>query len=105
MPPKYILKVEASNVGDIDFKRLFPTASGKKCILIDVDYVSKWWTKLLAPLMMPEQWRDSSKGDLAQAQSNGVLINDGATHFIGKKFRNLLKKYVVLHEVGLGYHP
>ena len=42
MPLKVILEVEIFNVWRIDFMGPFPSSLGNKCILVMVDYVSKW---------------------------------------------------------------
>jgi len=78
---------------------------GNKCILVVVDYVSKWvvvasptndlrvMAKLLRRIIFP------------RFGVPRVLISDNGTHFIKKKLAALLKKYGVYHKYGLGYHP
>ena len=34
-----------------------------------------------------------------------VVISDGGSHFTGRQFEALLKKYRVTHKVVLAYHP
>lgn len=106
MPLNCILEVEIFDVWGIDFMGPFPSSRGNKCILLAVDYVSKWIEAIASPTndarvvskffmntIVP--WFRVSRG----------LISDGGSHFIESKFEAMLKKYGVRHKVSLSYHP
>lgn len=106
MPLNFILEVEPFDVWGVDFMGPFPSSYGNRYILVAVDYVTKWVEAIPSPT---NDARVVSKFFKKQIFPRfgvpRVLISDGGSHFIEKKFEAMLKKYGVHHRVGLAYHP
>ncbi|KAI3510680.1 hypothetical protein L1887_17812 [Cichorium endivia] len=106
MPQNYILEVELFDVWGVDFMGPFPPSYSNKYILVAVDYVSKW---VEAIATMTNDARVVSKFFkriiFPRFGVPRVVISDGGSHFIERKFEALLKKYGVHHRIGLAYHP
>ena len=106
MPLNNIQEVEIFDVWGIDFMGPFPSSCNNKYILLAVDYVSKWVEAIASPT------NDSrvvskffNKVIFPRFGTPRVVISDGGSHFIEKKFESLLRKYGVSHRVATPYHP
>lgn len=84
MPFSNILEVKIFDVYGIDFMGHF-SSCGNKCILVVVDYVSKW---------------DEA---IASATNDATLVKKFFKKMIFPRFG--IREYGVTHKFGLGYHP
>ena len=84
----------------------FPPSFNNLCILLAVDYVSKWVEAI------PTRTNDSKV--VAQFLRSHIfsrfgtpraLITDKGTHFCNKVIDKVLQKYGVRHRTSLAYHP
>ncbi|XP_057246804.1 uncharacterized protein LOC130589541 [Beta vulgaris subsp. vulgaris] len=106
IPLNNILAVESFDVWDIDFMGHFPSSYGNRYILVVVDYVLKWVEAIATPTNDARVVQKFFKKTIfPRFGVPPVLISDGGTHFVEKKFEAMLKKYGVHHRVGLSYHP
>ena len=106
IPLNYILEVEIFNVWGVDFMGPFPSSRGNKCILVAVDYVSKWVEAVASPTNDSRVVAQLFKKIIFPCFGvPRVLFSDNGAHFIEKKLGALLKKHGVHHKHGLGYHP
>src|ERR671931_649696 len=84
----------------------FPPSQGCEYILVVVDYVSKWVEaipcraadslhakKMFKEVIFP--WFGTPR----------LVISDGGSHFIDRKFRRFLADLGIRHNVGTPYHP
>ena len=106
MPLNNILEVEIFDVWGVDFMGPFPPSYSNKYILVAVDYVSKWVEAVASPT------NDSrvvskffNKVIFPRFGTPRVVISDGGSHFIERKFEAMLKKYGVTHKIATPYHP
>lgn len=106
MPLNNILEVEIFDVWGVDFMGPFPPSHSNKYILVAVDYVSKWVEAVASPT------NDSrvvsqffNKVIFPRFGTPRVVISDGGSHFIERKFEAMLKKYGVTHKIATPYHP
>src|ERR1051325_4125914 len=84
----------------------FISSYGNKCILVAVDYVSKWVEATALP-------NNEGKSVTAFLRKNifsrfgtpRAIISDGGSHFCNRLLRALLEKYGVKHRVATPYHP
>ena len=90
----------------IYFMGPFPYSCGYLCILLAVDYVSKWVEAI------PTRTNDHRvvlkflKEDIfSRFGMPCAIISDGGLHFCNRPFENLVKKYGVTHKVSTAYHP
>ena len=107
LPMTPILEVELFYVWGIDFIGPFVSSYGKKYILVEVDYVSKW----VEEVALPENDGKSvvaflKKNIFSRFGTPRAIISDGGSHFCNKVFSSLLAKYgVKQHKVATPYHP
>ena len=101
-----ILKVELFDLWRIDFMGPFPPSFSNVCILLAVDYVSKWVEAI------PTSTNDASvvakflhSHIFTRFGTPLALITDGGTHFCNKMVDKVLQKYGVRHHTSLAYHP
>ena len=106
MPLNPILVVDIFDVWGIDFMGPFPTSFGYSCILVGVDYVSKWVEAI------PCKTNDHrvvlkflEENVFSRFGVPKAIISDGGTHFYNKPFENLKAKYGMKHKVATPYHP
>ncbi|XP_042460227.1 uncharacterized protein K02A2.6-like [Zingiber officinale] len=105
MPLNCILEVELFDVWGIDFMGPLPSSYGNNYILVAVDYVSKWVEAIASPTSDARTVIKLFKKVIFPRFSvPKAVISDGGSHFIEKKFENLLKKYGVNHKVVTPYH-
>ena len=90
----------------IDFVGSLPPSFGNECILVVVDYVSKW-VEAVAAL------ENDAKTVVKFLKKNifscfgvpRVLISDGGSHFCNSQLQKVLGHYNVTHKVASLYHP
>ena len=84
----------------------FPSSFGNICILLAVDYVSKWVEAIACP-------RNDATTVVGFIQRNMLsrfgaprtIISDEGNHFANKFFASLMSRYGIKHMMGLAYHP
>ena len=106
MPLQTILVVEIFYLWGIDFMGPFPPSEGKKYILVEVKYMSKW---VEAIQTMTNDHRAVNKFIVNNLFSRfgcpTAIISDGGSHFTNSHFRSLIMRYGVHHRVTTPYHP
>ena len=106
MPLTNILEIELFDVWGIDFMGSFPPSFGNLCILVAVDYVSKWIEAAVLPTNDAKVvTRFLQKNIFTRFGTPRAIINDEGTHFYNKLFDSLLAKYGVRHKIAPAYHP
>ncbi|KAL6335471.1 hypothetical protein AAG906_029714 [Vitis piasezkii] len=106
MPMNPILIVELFDVWGIDFMGPFPMSFGNSCILVGVDYVSKWVEAI--PCKQNDHrvvLKFLKENIFSRFGVPKAIISDGGAHFCNKPFEALLYKYGVKHKVATPYHP
>ena len=84
----------------------FPPYFRNICILLAVDYVSKWVEAITCP-------RNDANIVVGFVQRNilnrygapRTIMSDEGSHFSNKLFAKLMSRYGVRHAMGLAYHP
>lgn len=98
MPLQNILELEFFDVWGIDFMGPFPSSTGNKYVLVEVDYVSKWIEAITSPTNDARVVIKMFKNNIFPRFSVPILvISDKGSHFISKIFEKLLQKYGVRH--------
>jgi len=106
MPLNNILEVEIFDVWGVDFMGPFPSSFGNQCILLAVDYVSKWVEVVASPTNDAQVVINLFKKIFfPRFGVPRVVISDGGSHFISKHFEKLLQRFGVRHKVATPYHP
>jgi len=100
------LQVELFDVWGVDYMGPFLPCQGYEYILVAVDYMSKWVEAL------PCRAADSKHAKkmfqeiiLSRLSTPRLVISDGGSHFIDRRFREFLKEVGIWHNVGTPYHP
>ena len=106
-PPMHtILEIELFYLWGMDFMGPFPSLFSNLCILLAVDYVSKWVEAI------PTRTNDASV--VAKFLHSHIftwfgtprtLITYGGTHFCNKLVDKVLQKYGERHRTSLAYYP
>jgi hypothetical protein len=106
MPLTNNLQIKFFDVWGIDYMGPFPKSKQCEYILVAVDYISKWVKAL------PCRAADSNHAKRMFAETIfpcfGVpcmVISDGGSHFIDRKFQRFLHNHGVHHNVATPYHP
>jgi len=106
MPLTNNLQIKLLDVWVIDYMGLFPPSKKCEFILVVVDYVSKWVEAL------PCKHADniSSKRMFQEIifprfGVPRVVISDGGSHFIDKRFEHYLSRHGIRHNIATAYHP
>ncbi|GJT24735.1 reverse transcriptase domain-containing protein [Tanacetum coccineum] len=104
MPLTNIIVSEVFDIWDIDFMGPFPSSRNNKCILVAVDYVSKWVEAEALPtnnarVVVKFLQRLFSRFGVLKA-----LISDRRTHFCNSLLEKTLKNYGVTHRLASSYH-
>nr|GEY75121.1 hypothetical protein [Tanacetum cinerariifolium] len=89
----------------IDFMGPFPSSKGNKCILVAVDYLSKW---VEAKALPTNDARVVVKFLKSLFSGFGIpqdIISDHGTHFCNDQFTRVMIKYGVTHRLATSYHP
>jgi hypothetical protein len=106
MPLVNNLQIELFDIWGIDYMGPFPPS--KKCayILVAMDYVSKWVEAL--PCKKAENMSSKRMFEeiiFPRFRVPRIVISDGGSHFIDKRFEQYLLKHGVHHNVATPYHP
>jgi len=106
MPLTNNLQVELFDVWGVDYMGPFSPCQGYEYILVAVYYVSKWVEAL------PCRAADSKHAKkmfqeiiFPRFGTPRLVISDGDSHFIDRRFREFLTKVGIRHNVGTPYHP
>lgn len=106
MPFNNILEVEIFDVWGVDFMGTFHSSKRNHCILIFVDYVSKWIEEI--SYSTNDAWvviKLFNKIIFLRFGIPRVIITDGGSHFISRQFKKLPNKYGIRHIMATPYHP
>ncbi|GKA51148.1 reverse transcriptase domain-containing protein [Tanacetum coccineum] len=95
---------DAHDMG-IDFMGLFLSSQGNKCILVEVDYVSKWVEAKALPINDARVVVKFLKLLFSRFGTPRAIISDRGTHFCNDQFARVLEKYGVTHRLSTSYHP
>ncbi|XP_015584601.1 uncharacterized protein K02A2.6-like [Ricinus communis] len=106
MSQTFNLVVELFDVWGIDFMGPFPPSHGYECILVAIDYVSKWVEAIATRINDTKIVCKFIKDNIfSRFGTPRAIIINGGTYFCNKKFSALLKKYGITHRVPTPYHP
>nr|GEU44814.1 reverse transcriptase domain-containing protein [Tanacetum cinerariifolium] len=83
----------------------FPSSRGNKCILVAVDYLSKWVEAKALPTNDFRVVCKFLKNLFALFGAPIAIISDGGTHFCNDQFTKVMQKYGVTHPLATPYHP
>jgi transposase InsO family protein len=83
----------------------FPPLRKCEYILVAVDYVSKWIEAL--PCKKADNINSKMFEEIIFSRFgvSRIVISDGGSHFIDKRFENYLSKHGIRHNVATPYHP
>ena len=83
-----------------------PNSFGNQCILVAVDYVSKWVKAI------PSKTNDNKviikflkENIFSRFGTPRAIICDNSTHFCNRYFEALMRKYAITHNLSTPYHP
>ncbi|GJS58765.1 reverse transcriptase domain-containing protein [Tanacetum coccineum] len=105
MPQNNIQVCEVFDIRGLDFMGPFLTSRGNKCILVVIDYVSKW---VEAQALLTNDARvviNFLRGLFSRFGVPKALISDRGTHFCNFQLEKALRKYGVTHKLSTTYHP
>ncbi|GKD91077.1 reverse transcriptase domain-containing protein [Tanacetum coccineum] len=105
MPQNNIQVCEVFDIRGLDYMGPFLTSRGNKCILVVIDYVSKW---VEAQALLMNDARVVIKflrGLFSRFGVPKALISDRGTHFCNFQLEKALRKYGVTHKLSTIYHP
>nr|GEW00929.1 reverse transcriptase domain-containing protein [Tanacetum cinerariifolium] len=77
----------------------------KKCILVAVDYLSKWVEAKALPTNDARVVCKILKSLFARFGTPCAIISDRGTHFCNDQFAKVMLKYGVTHRLATAYHP
>ena len=106
MPLTNNLQIKLFDVWGIDYIGPFPKLKNFEYILVVVDYVSKWVEAL--PCRNADSRSSKKMFEEIIFPRFGVprmVISDGGSHFIDKRFERYLSKNGIRHNVATPYHP
>jgi len=106
MPLITNLQIELFDVWGIDYMGPFPLSKKYEYILVAVDYVSKWVEAI--PYRNANSMHAKKMFEEIIFLRFGVpriVISDGGSHFINKRFEQYLLKNGIRHNVATPYHP
>nr|GEV71299.1 reverse transcriptase domain-containing protein [Tanacetum cinerariifolium] len=105
MPQNSIQVCQIFNVWGIDFMGPFSSSRGNKCILVAVDYLSKWVEAKALPTNDARVVCKFLKNLFARFGAPRAIISDRGTHFCYDQFTKVMQKYGVTHRLATPYHP
>nr|GFB55208.1 reverse transcriptase domain-containing protein [Tanacetum cinerariifolium] len=105
MPQNSIQVCEFFDVWGIDFMSLFSSSRGNKCILVAVDYLSKWVEVKALPTNDARVVCKFLKILFARFGTPRAIISDQGTHFCNDQFAKVMLKFGVTHRLATPYHP
>jgi hypothetical protein len=106
MPLTTNLQIELFDVWGIDYMGPFPKSRKFEYILVAVDYVSRWVEAL--PCRSADHKsliRMFEETILLRFGTPRLVISDGGSHFIDKRFKKYLMNHGIQHNVATPYHP
>jgi len=84
----------------------FPPCQGYEYILVVVDYVSKWIEALPCRAADSKHAKKMFQETIFRRFGTPrLLISDGGSHFIDRRFCEFLMEAGIRHNVGTPYHP
>ena len=84
----------------------FLPSFGNQCILLAVDYVSKWVEAMACPRNDANTVVGFIKRNILSIfRALRTIISDDGSHFANKLFAKLMSRYGIRHVMGLAYHP
>jgi len=105
MPLQSIIEVEVFDCWGIDFVGPLPPSYGNECILVAIDYVSKWVEAVAAPKNDTKiVVKFLKKNIFSRFGVSIVLITDSGSHFCNSQLQKVLGHYSVTHKVASPYH-
>nr|GEX18121.1 reverse transcriptase domain-containing protein [Tanacetum cinerariifolium] len=105
MPQNVIQVYEIFDVWGIDFMGPFPSSRGNRCILVAVDYLSKWVEAKALPTNDARVVVKFLKSLFALFGTPRAIISDRGTYFCNDKFAKVMSNYGVTHRLATAYHP
>nr|GEV14018.1 reverse transcriptase domain-containing protein [Tanacetum cinerariifolium] len=96
--------LETLNMG-IDFIGTFLSSRGNKCILMAVDYLSKWVEAKALPTNDSRVVCKFLKSLFARFGTPRAIISDHDMHFYNDQFTKVMLKYGVTHRLATAYYP
>nr|GEV46162.1 reverse transcriptase domain-containing protein [Tanacetum cinerariifolium] len=105
MPQNFIQVFEIFDVWGIDFMGPFPSSRGNKCILVVVEYLSKWVEAKALPTNDARVVCKFLKNLFARFGTPRAIISDRGTHFCNDQFAKVMQKFGVTHRLATPYHP
>ncbi|GJU86132.1 reverse transcriptase domain-containing protein [Tanacetum coccineum] len=105
MPQNAIQVCEIFDVRGIDFMGPFLSSRGNKCILVAVDYLSKWVEAKALPTNDARVVVKFLKSLFARFGTPRAIISDRGTLFCNDQFSKVMLKYAVTHRLSTAYHP
>nr|GEY70087.1 reverse transcriptase domain-containing protein [Tanacetum cinerariifolium] len=94
MPRNSIQVCEIFDVWGINFMGPFPSSKGNKCILIAVDYLSKWVEAKALPTNDARVVVKFLKSLFSRFGTPKAIISDRGTHFCNDQFTRVMSKLV-----------
>ena len=84
----------------------FPSSFGNLCILLVVDYVSKWMEAIACPINEANTVVGLiQRNILSRLGAPRIIIMDEGSHFTNKVFAKLMSRYGIRHVMRFAYHP
>nr|GEW32853.1 reverse transcriptase domain-containing protein [Tanacetum cinerariifolium] len=83
----------------------FPSSRGNKCILVAVDYLSKWVEAKALPTNDARVDCKFLKSLFVRFGTPRAIISDRGTYFCNDQFAKVMLKYGVTHRLAIAYHP
>jgi hypothetical protein len=106
MPLTTNLQIELFDVWGIDYMGPFPKSGKFEYILVGVDYVSKWVEALPCRFADHESSiRMFEETIFPRFNTPRLVISDGGSHFIDKRFEKYRMNHGIQHNVATPYHP
>nr|GEV19848.1 reverse transcriptase domain-containing protein [Tanacetum cinerariifolium] len=105
MPQNSIHVCEIFDVWGIDFMGPFSSSRGNKCILVAVDYLSKWVEVKALPTNDARVVCKFLKNLFARFGTPRAITSDRGTHFCNAQFAKVMQKFGVTYRLATSYHP
>nr|GEV33731.1 reverse transcriptase domain-containing protein [Tanacetum cinerariifolium] len=104
MPQNSIEVCKIFDVWGIDFIGPFPSSTGNKYILVDVDYLSKWVEAKALPTNDARVVCKFLKNLFSRFGTPKAITSDRRTHFCNDQFAKVMQKFDVTHRLATPYH-
>nr|GEW13886.1 reverse transcriptase domain-containing protein [Tanacetum cinerariifolium] len=89
----------------LDFMGPFSSSRENMCILMAIDYLSKWVEEKALPTNDARVVVKFLKSLFTQFETPRAIISDRRIHFCNDKFAIVMSKYGVTHRLATVYHP